>query len=924
MKALNASDVWDDGLEKFLTHVLMRSKGKRLSVPLPTTWIHQYSQVYELFTHGTNEDKMELYNNIKSFLHKEIELILDTTSSYRSIDLLAFYLEQWRSLSRALKVMLHITKYMHRFWILQHDEYSSPRIYPIDALSILLWRDALQKHVSCVLTALLDVIDGSRRGENVDLSIVHGVIEVFVDLGTPLADGETVPSCNDDTAVRLRYFREHFFCYYLERTRSFYRDRASNLLSECNVADFMKRVEVSLEAEEVLIERLLPVEERDLAKQCVVEVLVKDYMESIHTEFDRMIEEGRSDDLRRMYRFSKYSPQHLRDMAALLRTHVKKEGSKIIEAANSSLPLEKTTPHVAETLGSSSGALKKTLGVVQQLVDLLDQMISLNELCFQDSVFVKAVDDAFRSFSSRMIGCYSLAELLSHACDAILRNTRLSESASEKKFERLVKFFGFLEDKDLFHEYYRRQLAERLLRGRSRINEEAEHTMICHLRENAGHGFTNKLEGMFKDVARAEDTASEFASYREEKNVTLKVDLSVQVLARPHWPLTATAHVTLCEPLAHAVEMFHTFYHKTHPTRKLSWVHSLGTVSLVAHLGKKFELLCSTYQACVLYLFNREDSLTFGEVCSRIGVPAVELAPVVGALMTKKYPILRKRDSSAHVSHREGSSEICLSPSTTAVSYRNYDSSSNNISCASESPTTRASKRRRTASGNGPSLRPHVPRNSSASPRNVPRDSSVSPRTVAIEPSEEASVSPHHVSKSTSVSPSPSNIAGTRGRAASDNPLPVLSLLPCNGERHEPDVDTCERVRKVMTAPSVPSDGRRQQLLDENDVLEVNNRFTCRQVRLTLHRGCPLIATEIPTAREAVQVDRSHQVDAALVRTMKSRRRLSHANLFAEVTKQLMQFKPCPKLVKQRIESLIDREFVERDPNDSKFYVYVA
>jgi cullin 3 len=77
--------------------------------------------------------------------------------------------------------------------------------------------------------------------------------------------------------------------------------------------------------------------------------------------------------------------------------------------------------------------------------------------------------------------------------------------------------------------------------------------------------------------------------------------------------------------------------------------------------------------------------------------------------------------------------------------------------------------------------------------------------------------------------------------------------------------------------------------------------------------------------RARAEGDRKPQVDAALVRCMKARRAADHGTLVAEVTRQLAgRFVPPPALVKQRIESLIEREFLERDANDRKLYRYLA
>jgi len=74
-----------------------------------------------------------------------------------------------------------------------------------------------------------------------------------------------------------------------------------------------------------------------------------------------------------------------------------------------------------------------------------------------------------------------------------------------------------------------------------------------------------------------------------------------------------------------------------------------------------------------------------------------------------------------------------------------------------------------------------------------------------------------------------------------------------------------------------------------------------------------------------VEEDRRHLVEAAIVRIMKARKMLHHNDLIAEVTKQLsVRFVPSPQFIKKRVESLIEREYLEREENDRRMYTYVA
>lgn len=62
-----------------------------------------------------------------------------------------------------------------------------------------------------------------------------------------------------------------------------------------------------------------------------------------------------------------------------------------------------------------------------------------------------------------------------------------------------------------------------------------------------------------------------------------------------------------------------------------------------------------------------------------------------------------------------------------------------------------------------------------------------------------------------------------------------------------------------------------------------------------------------------------------MVRVMKARNRLDWNKLQVEVINILQQrFVPNAKVLKKRLESLIDRQFMTRDENDPKIIIYIS
>uniref|UniRef100_A0A7S1UFT6 Cullin family profile domain-containing protein n=1 Tax=Phaeomonas parva TaxID=124430 RepID=A0A7S1UFT6_9STRA len=103
------------------------------------------------------------------------------------------------------------------------------------------------------------------------------------------------------------------------------------------------------------------------------------------------------------------------------------------------------------------------------------------------------------------------------------------------------------------------------------------------------------------------------------------------------------------------------------------------------------------------------------------------------------------------------------------------------------------------------------------------------------------------------------------------------------------------------------------------DEVCVNLGFSSKQVRFRVLQP----ALQRAAAQKVVKADRSHAIDATLVRTMKARKLLAHNELVQECLRQLTHFSPEARAIKLRIESLIERDYLERDPDDSKKYRYV-
>jgi cullin 3 len=114
--------------------------------------------------------------------------------------------------------------------------------------------------------------------------------------------------------------------------------------------------------------------------------------------------------------------------------------------------------------------------------------------------------------------------------------------------------------------------------------------------------------------------------------------------------------------------------------------------------------------------------------------------------------------------------------------------------------------------------------------------------------------------------------------------------------------------------------------IDEDTHFTFNEDFKSKMVKVKVCQGVVReTEDDAKGVRAKVSDDRKFQLDAVIVRVMKTRKTLEHRMLVMEVTRLLSgRFAPSPDDIKKRIEDLIDREYLERSSESRSKYNYLA
>uniref|UniRef100_A0AAR2K326 Cullin-4B n=1 Tax=Pygocentrus nattereri TaxID=42514 RepID=A0AAR2K326_PYGNA len=288
---------------------------------------------------------------------------------------------------------------------------------------------------------------------------------------------------------------------------------------------------------------------------------------------------------------------------------------------------------------------EKDKTMVQELLDFKDKVDSIIDVCFmKNEKFVNAMKEAFETFINKRPN--KPAELIAKYVDSKLRagNKEATDEELEKMLDKIMIIFRFIYGKDVFEAFYKKDLAKRLLVGKS-ASVDAEKSMLSKLKHECGAAFTSKLEGMFKDMELSKDIM-----YMQCQNIPGNIELTVNILTMGYWPTYVPMEVHLPPEMVRLQEIFKTFYLGKHSGRKLQWQSTLGHCVLKAEFkeGKK-ELQVSLFQTLVLLMFNEGEEFCLEEIKLATGIEDSELRRTLQSLACGKARVLTKTPKSKDV-----------------------------------------------------------------------------------------------------------------------------------------------------------------------------------------------------------------------------------------------------------------------------------
>lgn len=349
----------------------------------------------------------------------------------------------WDSYCKKMVLIQSIFLYLDRTYLMQKHDSKSIWDTGLDLFRRDILLDTGIKNVT--IAGVLDLLRKDRLGEYFSIKLLSSLIRMFQDLDIyfsviePLIIQETV----------------EFYKNYSKKVLAMLMHEGKGSDWADYLSDFFAKIKAESDRTDsssgylhvATRKKLIAVVEKEMG-QVHLETVV-------HKGFPDLVAENRHQDLLNMFLLC----QRVNGLDLL-----RKNFGEYIKSTGEAFIMDQNQDH----------------NMVKMIISLKQQMDFIVVKAFQCSMaFSNTVKESFESFINKRAN--KPAEMVAKHIDSLLRTVKITEEEVESSLEQCLALFRFIQGKDIFEAFYKKDLAKRLLLSKS-ASIDSEKSMLTKLK----------------------------------------------------------------------------------------------------------------------------------------------------------------------------------------------------------------------------------------------------------------------------------------------------------------------------------------------------------------------------------------------------------------------------------------------------------
>ena len=561
-------------------------------------YIKLYSEVYDILMNRNNEVRnlcnQRLISTLKFFCENTFEKVKNSNS-------VLVFIDYWTSYENiVLNWVIRVFSYLARVKMLMERNKS----FELE-LKKIFKTEVYDKLSDILKENFLNLIDSSRKGENIDFEKLRVFIEFLI------------------------YFKEtDFIDIIIDSNINYYKDLSEKNLKDSyiNYMDFGKKV---LETEEKNLQLYLPSENVNLILKKLTEIIFYNKSQLIlyfNDGFTYLLNNETEQRERLIYTFKIFSKNEttVSILLNLFKEFSKTKFNELLTIYQLNTPLKKNIP--PKDIATKTDFLQKYL-IFQEKMSKIISCFEGNSLF---NVIFKEVLEDIQSDQDNINTSYLLPfyfdQYLRHSC-----GISLNYDTSIKGIDQGLLIFPYISEKDVFIDIHKHLLSNRLINN-DIISIDCETYLINKLKIQCGVEYTTKIEGMVSDYLRNKEMNHNYnvrinQICNEEKNnlnendnekdvnynldensklILKNINSSFYVLSSENWPSNINIRkILIPHELDILTNTMYNFYKENFKGRILQWSFANSLMEIeYSIIDKKYTLICNTFQGIILLYFN--------------------------------------------------------------------------------------------------------------------------------------------------------------------------------------------------------------------------------------------------------------------------------------------------------------------------------